>query len=877
MGRLAATVAVLAALVTAAAAAGQPGIEEEDPAGWQLLGTFKGSASSRLTQVVNDLLFELENEGDLYQDLGVLSLGLGKSFDDLRVSWDNSFFHRVEPWHEPLPPGSTVGPDDLSSYIDVQSIVSRGRLRFGPELNIVDDTFLGTEIESGTSLTLARRRVPLRYADRPLAEVLAERDLDDFEHFLPEKPALKARSLLRLTAEGIAALTAAIARGVGKSADTERGLLFFDSAADSVTLMIDVGVPVPAEMFFAGDRRLSVGDRVRHVTFLGLSPVSVRLRELGLETSFRGFFRFLRETTIIKDPDDHVVVQVRDLLLRGTEVIPLKVRPEIRLAGILKLGYTFFEQRNDRARTADAERVYRIDLGSPSGLEAFRALLGEGKKVRMRPLAEAAGERDGAELLDSETRRGKRRLSFMHARLFSPLRFADRRTVSTETVETEDLVLEEVTVARSRELRKKLGRDRSWKRQFLATSQGNLRLAQARPEKVPDRGSEAVNLVTSFRDDQATGTRVRATADLLARVIAPHPVLDELADIPPDEHTRFFSNVHLSFGPAHMRRIEVAGGDEAWAALAAILLGPEHREVWATAEARRSFKKRAVRRQLEQLMSEAAPPSPTFEPLGLRRRMRLAGRAYARFALLQEQMRSGDCTSCLARAFGKFKYIVLTQMLLYELASEVEDREPGFHYEVFTDRMLRPATVSNQVVYDFTDEAPDDGTTAPATDAVHRQADRAQRDWVGTKYLVEKTDARLQTGALYLNVDPGAGGDAPCLKLRLFSDLELDPELRLRVDLRTAKGGAAKPSLSLRHFPLGAPSAVVETPFMTARYFYDVPAANVPPSGEGRQVYTLLLRVLNPEGYPVTEEHKVRFEWPEGGFPNAAPHCRGDA
>lgn len=75
-----ATAALLAALFLPPGAGGaEPGIEEADPTRWRFFGSFKGSASARLGQVASDLLFEMENDGDLYQDLGALSLGLSKA------------------------------------------------------------------------------------------------------------------------------------------------------------------------------------------------------------------------------------------------------------------------------------------------------------------------------------------------------------------------------------------------------------------------------------------------------------------------------------------------------------------------------------------------------------------------------------------------------------------------------------------------------------------------------------------------------------------------------------------------------------------------------------------------------------------------------
>jgi hypothetical protein len=76
---------------------------------------------------------------------------------------------------------------------------------------------------------------------------------------VPSRPTVAERGLVRLSAEGIAGLARKIGRSVGKGADTERGALFFDNVADPITLRIDFGLPVPAELFTAEDHRTPSG------------------------------------------------------------------------------------------------------------------------------------------------------------------------------------------------------------------------------------------------------------------------------------------------------------------------------------------------------------------------------------------------------------------------------------------------------------------------------------------------------------------------------------------------------------------------------------------------------------------------------------------
>ena len=104
-------------------------------------------------------------------------------------------------------------------------------------------------------------------------------------------------------------------------------------------------------------------------------------------------------------------------------------------------------------------------------------------------------------------------------------------------------------------------------------------------------------------------------------------------------------------------------------------------------------------------------------------------------------------------------------------------------------------------------------------------------------------------------------------KRRLFTDFIIEPKLSLRVDLREERQKTADVTLKSSRFPLGEPTEVVETPFRTARYHYDVPLPHLV-TLEPDKAHTLLVRILNSEGYPVSEEQQIRFRSPEAGFPS---------
>ena len=151
-----------------------------------------------------------------------------------------------------------------------------------------------------------------------------------------------------------------------------------------------------------------------------------------------------------------------------------------------------------------------------------------------------ARHRDGASSTGSGACRDAGRLRFLRARLFSPLRYRDRKTIVSERIETGDLEIHETTVARSRQLRRRLGRDQDWKRQFLVGVQRNVSPRNVRPQGKPaGEVAWAASLLSAVRDDEAPGALVRRYASLLAHGLERHPVLDELAATRSEETTRF--------------------------------------------------------------------------------------------------------------------------------------------------------------------------------------------------------------------------------------------------------------------------------------------------------------------------------------------------
>lgn len=856
--------------------------------GWKHIGSFKGTAAGELMGRVNDLMFDHEADGSLYRDLGDVSLGLNLSPENGTIRWDNSFYRRILPLHREVEPGGVITGEDLSSYLDLRTLISRGRLGYSFITDIIgDEGFIGVEGEGGVSLTLGRGHPAIHLGDRPLEEALADAD-HDLEDLTREWPKGEHKSLLRLSTEGIAWLTRWIADSIGRGVvDTERAEIFYEDYDDTITLFIDLEIPVEAELFTAEDPRLKPGDFVRQITFIGLSPVAAGIRTYGLAAGYRYFYRFLRETTVVKESGGTVLVRVRTGLARGHETTPLKVRPEIRVLGVLTLGYTFFEQVFSSGDGTNNDAIYRVDLEDSRGMAAFKALLGDGTKVQWRPVHAAAVEGDGAVKLEEELREGDTRTSLMRFRCFSLFDIRDQRIATSETIAGDDQVLREIVYARDWSLRKRLGRDRHESRKFIARALYDEETMQPFQMTGDENPRAAIVLTTGLTDHHANGREVQKTARMLRRTLPwdQHPVLDQLGSVDPELETRFVLNLQLLLGDESFDRISTVTPEELWSELADLLLGNAHREAWRSPEARKKWRRavRAAGRDHRRLVGDDAV-SPLGKALSLRARYRIARRTVKKFEKLQSLSRDAGCMPCLTGSFGKWKYTTLMQMLMARLGHVEGGTDVGYHYEVFIDEMLRPTTVSNDTILqapqwrDLDDVLRESvaGVRPGAKDLELREdkLTKARAGWQGDRFL-QPSVARLERGDVLLNIGAAQeSGTRPpsCLALRLYSDVRFAEDLSLRVDLRKFRGIKKDTTIGHAHFTLGEPTAIVETPFLTSRFSYDVPL----PVGDYFQdgeTYSLLLRILNVDGLAVSEEQQLQLIWPDGVDDMMADGC----
>ena len=320
--------------------------------------------------------------------------------------------------------------------------------------------------------------------------------------------------------------------------------------------------------------------------------------------------------------------------------------------------------------------------------------------------------------------------------------------------------------------------------------------------------------------------------------------------------------------------------------LAELFLGPEFREDWATESNRTEWSGRSNRRAFLESRPEGLQSlsQPREKVLSLKGRLRLARRAVRKFDRLRELIDDSDCISCMSKTFTKQKDIVVLQMVLFRLASRDSQNPPGYRYEVFIDSMLRPRSVGNGLFFEYglpTLDLPDGRSESVTSlqqevDLAEQSAGRSYLGWSGDESFVDPSSPRLQAGEVFLDVSGGdvEGGLRPCWKLRLFSDLEFAADLSLRLDFRLSRAVEADRPIGLTLVPMGDSTEVVQSPFSLSRFSYDVslPALSEFQPGES---YTILMRVLNADGRPVSEEEQVRFEWPAVGFSEAAPECRG--
>lgn len=867
LGRHLTLALTLASLWLLATAAGASDVRVRDGyQGWIEIGSFKGARSSGLLGRLSNWVFEQQRDSSLYQDLGAVKLGLGRTVEPVDFDWENYFDRRIVQKHEVLPPGSVLTANDLSGYQEVKKAITRLRFSWDYLPEVVGPISVGMEIEGGFAVASANTLTPRPLVGGPRDKLEWGPAGKEAKQYLEKHPVNAQNDLLDYTQAYLGVAADALAGGIGKLvADTEQSTIYFEDYADPISLFLDTGVPVDEKLFSGDDPTFAPGDTLTFTTFVGLSPIRAGFREYGVRINWRRFFRFLRETTIQERANDEALVRVRTSVTHGGERIPLRFRPEVRIL-FVTVGYTLFESRTDTFDELETDVTYRVDLGTEEGREAFRSLLRDSARTPFKPSIREELLRPGVEVLRWEYRDGKRQNTKTKASLFETYRYDKRDLSSNQEIQTDGFQMREVVRAKVTDLKKTFGRKRDYKISSIITSHGNVQLKIGRDgedseppgtERVPDL---AVSIATTIESRFASGTDVRQLAENVESILGlpERPqVLADLARKEGEEKTRFVMLLRMSFGWPQIIRMRTVDEDRIWTELAALMLGPKYRDAWSTEEKRfwwmpgeRALGKvpdwdghisaaydrhRGYRRDYAKKGLGLTPDDWDARSLFIK-----ASKIVRKFQKLQRLVGTGRGVSTLTQLYAKASDVVLVQALLVRLAGGVTDGGVGYEFEVFTDDMPEPVRLSNDIRHDFP----------------------YQRggEIVGNVDQIEGSDSRLRAGRVLMNPTLGFNGE-PCWKLRIYTDYHLDDEIELGVSVRQYRTGA---DYALRNFqlPMVRPTALVRTPFTPASYYYDFPLPWIEEVVSGGS-YTLLLRLLNSELMPVSEEQEIRLDVPE--------------
>jgi hypothetical protein len=244
-----------------------------------------------------------------------------------------------------------------------------------------------------------------------------------------------------------------------------------------------------------------------------------------------------------------------------------------------------------------------------------------------------------------------------------------------------------------------------------------------------------------------------------------------------------------------------------------------------------------------------------------------------------------DCLRCLVKGYSSNVDIYLVQALAVRFAGGVENGGVGYESNILVGNMVRPLTSTNRVEH---------GYHLPRGGDILRTAEQT---W--------ESPPRLRAGQALINVsgdDHVLAEDEPCGVVRLFSDHLFADNLALRLVWRRSRMGADR-SLKVTYASLGDPREFTEeeakqgridyshaesersmssefstfddrtlsmqygsNPFVgrfeQAKYFYDIYVPRFL-GYPGKKGYTILLRVLNDQGFPVTEEQTLLLRFPK--------------
>ncbi len=854
------------------------GLDSTD-ADWLVLGSFRGSGASGWLNRINNWIFEYERDDALFQDLGDIGVGVGFDVDEVEVDWDTFFKRRVVLAHAELEPGQTVTEDDLSRYRTLSRARTRLRVRWNYLPDLVGQIGVGLEVEGGYSLAIARSHQPRIASDRAFEPMSRTKTIKEVKTFFREHELNKNSDLIDVLFGSMAAVTNKAVGEIGeRTADTEKAAIFFDGYAEPMTYLTVSNLPPTPVLFTSDDSPIQVGDAITFTTFGGFSPVRANAREYGFQISLKQFRRFIRETTVLREEDNVMLVRVRKLLWNGQEFIPIKFRPRVRVLQVFKLAYTFFDIKRDSFHQTASDVTYRIDLENPVARDFFRELVQEAARVQRRPPPLTIEMRPGVETLRTEFRKGRTRDRVSRVRFFSWARFRKAHITSIHEVQTADAEMQEVIRARIHEARKPFGRKRRFRSRSVITTQSDIESSKMHdgPEIHPGE-RYATTIETSISAPKASGADLRSLGRNLQTILDfpdPPEEFEPLSSLPEEALSGLTFDLLLSFGPEQAERLETVTETQLWIVLAELLLGPQFRGAWSTpdqrfwwqptsrAHGRASFTDGHISDYYDSLRGFRSVRNHNlgFSPsqYSSRRLFIKASKLVKKFQGIQREIREGDCLKCMARVFSKASDVVMLQALLVRFGGGVELGAVGYRAEVFSNEMASPAEMSNDVAYTYR----------------HQQTEEI----LGDVELVREPSPRFRGGELQLQVVDSELQttdrlDTACWRLKLYSDLLFEPTTSLRLYLRDAKTGVDK-ELMIATLKFGEAYPVPKAPFMKARYYYEIP---IPWSGDllEKEGYSLLIRGINSEGLPVTEEQEIRLQmprdWPDLVPPRCAP------
>ncbi len=820
---------------------------------WVRIGSFNGASFEGAGEFFDNELFREARSGDLFQELGDLDISFGQTWSGTKLDAAITYSRRVLDKHLEMAPGSTVKERDLSWFQTVNSARAKTTVDvdYLPDSNSTIN--IGLHAESGFVLTAAETQPPRQLGPAFSRTATRENLRAELAGYWDSRDARFRKRILPRVGRTVLALLDGLATEINLGfEDTEKGALYFEGFVEPMTLYVDLGFPLKTDLFTSADRRLQPGDGATYTAFVGISPLRLSAHEIGLRASFEYFYRLIRETTVIEQENDHVLVRIRTIAAKGRELTPIKIRPEIRLL-FLRYGYTFLQDRRNTNQFRAADLVYRFDLRTPEGRAALDDLLGAKNRVRLKSPIEAAKRGRGVEILTAELRSGDRRdLNFL-ARFPSWFRAKRQGLAVVQDVEIGKAIVREATQGQRSSLKvRNIGRRRD------QGSSEVLTLQATHPDGTEAAQPRAIEVRTTIRDRQARAEPRAKVADLW-RTLPGNPAP------PPELLGEETIGVVASFtvgarGQA-LARLLTLHSEEVWRTVAQAFLGEEEGESWLNPERRAAWKAAHGFRE--------------------RRRLTDAERFVSWFDGFRFRAAHGeiDARGWTKQSLRREDYRIVSRLILAagKAADGTAQAGASSSGEIWTDQMPRPmrltrgrSPISNLGGLAAEPEAAPVGTVA-STPGTNGSPQRLDGSTVETAAQARDIDSlrssapRLIAGRMFY-VQP----EAPEVNVRLpkvfyvslYSDLRFAPNHRLRIELRRSRIRADLP-LAVAQVPVGQPQAVPEGPFALSKFRYDVSLPRkLAERVDDRHPFSVYLRVLNAEGLPLTEEEPLHFRVP---------------